>query len=103
LADADKHKDEFLAVLGHELRNPLAPLHTGTELLRMAKDRPDILDSVRPMMERQVNHLTALVNDLLDVSRISRGQIRLQLTDFDLRAVAESAIEQCLPSLRERG
>jgi signal transduction histidine kinase len=68
----------------------------------MAKTRPEIIDSVQPMMERQVVQLTRLVDELLDVSRISRGQLRLNLTELELRVVTEAAIEQCQPSLHER-
>src|SRR5215471_9760051 len=65
LRTADRNKDEFLAVLGHELRNPLAPLRTGLDLLSRVKEEPTLLDSVRPMMERQFSHLSRLVDDLI--------------------------------------
>src|SRR5205823_8327700 len=76
--EADRHKDEFLAVLAHELRNPLAPLRNALQLLRIPGLRPAELDQTRAMMERQMQQLGRLVDDLLDVSRISRGKIGLR-------------------------
>jgi PAS domain S-box-containing protein len=92
LQDADRRKDEFLALLAHELRNPLAPLRTGLELVRVSGDTPDAVRRVRSMMERQVNQMVRLIDDLLDVSRITSGKIVLQpvpttLTDLIQRAV----------------
>lgn len=94
LLEADKRKDEFLAVLGHELRNPLAPLTAGLELLKQAREKPGTVDSIQAMMHRQLTHLTRLVNDLLDVSRISSGKVMLQNTPLDLHAVLDVALEQ---------
>ena len=78
LRDADRRKDEFLAILAHELRNPLAPIRTGLELLKLGADRPDAVARVRPMLERQVSQMVHLIDDLLDVSRITSGKIELQ-------------------------
>src|SRR5690606_13936413 len=78
LREADRRKDEFLAVLGHELRNPLAPLRSGIELLKDAGERPELLASLRGMMERQLAHLIHLVDDLLDLARVTRGDVDLQ-------------------------
>ncbi|MFU8816240.1 MAG: PAS domain-containing protein [Pseudomonadales bacterium] len=103
LRKADRAKDEFLAVLGHELRNPLAPLRTGLELLGQARIRPELLDSLRPMMERQLTHLTRLVDDLLDIARISRGKIQLQRAPLDLHLAIEAALEQVSASIDARG
>src|SRR5690606_25632561 len=83
-------KDEFLAVLGHELRNPLAPLRAGIELLKEAEQRPDLLRNLREMMERQLAHLIHLVDDLLDLARVTRGDIDLDRPPLDLRAVIRS-------------
>jgi two-component system, chemotaxis family, CheB/CheR fusion protein len=93
LRDADKRKDEFLAILGHELRNPLAPLATGIQLLRNAGDKPEIVETVQTMMGRQLHHLVRLVDDLLDLSRITRGRVDLKREPLDLRTVIERAIE----------
>ena len=103
LRAADQNKNEFLAVLGHELRNPLAPLRSGLDLLARSSDKPDVLQSLRPMMERQVSHLSRLVDDLLDFARISRGDISLRMASMDLNSAVEAAIEQCSPSIAERG
>ncbi len=101
LRDADRRKDEFLAVLGHELRNPLAPLTTGIQLLRTATDKPEIVQPVQAMMERQLAHLARLVDDLLDLSRISRGQVELKREAIDIRTVIGTAIEVARPILDE--
>ena len=93
LREADRRKDEFLAVLAHELRNPLAPIRTGLELLRVAGDSEQSVRQVREMMERQVGHMVRLVDDLLDVSRITSGKIRLQREIVSLSGLVETAIE----------
>jgi signal transduction histidine kinase len=103
LKAADQNKNEFLAVLGHELRNPLAPLRSGLDLLAQARDKPDVLETLRPMMERQFSHLSRLVDDLLDFARISRGDILLRTASMNLNSAIEAAIEQCAPSIAERG
>lgn len=89
----DRRKDEFLAVLAHELRNPLAPLRTGLEVMRLAGDSPATLSGVRDMMLRQVEQLVRLVDDLLDISRITSGKIRLQRTPSQLTRLLGTAIE----------
>ncbi|HEX6992543.1 MAG TPA: PAS domain S-box protein [Gammaproteobacteria bacterium] len=102
LRAADRRKDEFLAVLGHELRNPLAPLRAGIELLKEAERRPELLRSLREMMERQLAHLIHLVDDLLDLARVTRGDIDLERAPLDLRAVIRSAVELGMPLIDER-
>jgi len=102
LTDANRRKDEFLAVLGHELRNPLAPLSMAADLLEHAESRPRILEVVRPMMRRQLDHLARLVDDLLDVSRISRGHAELQRKPLDVRDAVDGAIEQNHTLIAER-
>jgi signal transduction histidine kinase len=97
LREADRHKDEFLAVLSHELRNPLAPLSTGLEVLRRAAHQPELVESTRSMMSRQLSHLVRLVDDLLDLSRITRNKIDLQRRTLELRVAVEAAIELCRP------
>ena len=93
LREADRHKDEFLAMLAHELRNPLAPIRTGLELLRLDGDAPDAVSRVRPMMERQVAYMVRLIDDLLDVSRISSGKIHLQRRATALPDLIDAAVE----------
>jgi PAS domain S-box-containing protein len=93
LREADRRKDEFIAVLAHELRNPLVPIRTGVELLKSARERPALIDTIRPMMERQVGHMVRLIDDLLDVSRITSGKIELRRQRVTLSSVVGSAIE----------
>jgi signal transduction histidine kinase/ActR/RegA family two-component response regulator len=93
LKEADRRKDEFLAVLAHELRNPLAPLRTGLELIRLAGDTAAAVEEVRVMMEEQVAHMVRLIDDLLDVSRITSGKIRLQRQPTALVTLVNAAVE----------
>ena len=97
---ANRAKDEFLAMLGHELRNPLAPIASSLEL--MARRAPAAIEPQRRVIERQVAHLSRLVDDLLDVSRIVSGKIRLVVERVDLRAVLERALESAQPVLAGR-
>jgi PAS domain S-box-containing protein len=90
---AVEQRDEFLAMLAHELRNPLAPLRNSIHLLRLKGDDPSIVARVRDMMDRQVTHLGRLVNDLLDVSRITRGMISLDRQRADLARLVAQATE----------
>jgi signal transduction histidine kinase/ActR/RegA family two-component response regulator len=92
-------KDEFLAMLGHELRNPLSPIVTALHLLRMRK--PEV-EREYAVIERQVHHLTGLVDDLLDVSRITRGKIQLKRQTFELREVVDQALEMSAPLFEQR-
>jgi signal transduction histidine kinase/CheY-like chemotaxis protein len=103
LREIDRRKNEFLAVLSHELRNPLAPITTGLELLRRRDNTPELIDGIHSMMSRQVSHLTRLVNDLLDLSRITRGTIELKRAPLELRVVIEAAIELAKPLIDQRG
>ncbi|MEO8467627.1 MAG: ATP-binding protein [Gammaproteobacteria bacterium] len=93
LLDADRRKDEFLALLAHELRNPLAPIRMGLELIRISGDTSESVGRVRPMMERQIKQLVRLVDDLLEVSRIASGKIVLQRANCSLQELIENAIE----------
>jgi signal transduction histidine kinase len=93
LQEANARKDEFLAMLAHELRNPLAPIRTGLELIRRAGDSVVSVERVRGIMERQVGQLVRLVDDLLDVSRITSGQIVLQREPTRLASLVHSAVE----------
>ena len=103
LVQADRRKDEFLATLGHELRNPLATIRTALELLRLSVDDPTILEDVRNMMDGQARHLTRLVDDLLDVSRITSGKISLQKVPVELNKVIESAVDATRTLIQEAG
>jgi PAS domain S-box-containing protein len=103
LRDADRRKDEFLAVLAHELRNPLAPLLNGLQILRQPAAAPQSQAHARDMMERQLRHLARLVDDLLDVSRISRGKVQLRCERIDLARHARTAAEDRRPVLERAG
>jgi PAS domain S-box-containing protein len=103
LREADRRKDEFLAVLAHELRNPLAPIRTGLELMRLAGDDAGTLEEVRTTMERQSQQMVRLIDDLLDVSRITRGAVDLRKTRVELATVVESAVETSRPVIEDMG
>jgi PAS domain S-box-containing protein len=102
LAEADRRKDEFLATLAHELRNPLAPLRSGLEVLRRKRADHSLVARTEEMMDRQLGHLVHLVDDLLDVARITRGKLQLRLERVDLLAVVESAVEAARPIVESR-
>jgi PAS domain S-box-containing protein len=96
LREANQHKDQFIAMLGHELRNPLAPIRNMLEVLRLRKPQEPAVNEVYAIMDRQVRHMVRLIDDLLDVSRISRGVISFQPERCDLRAIVEEAVQdQC--------
>jgi CheY-like chemotaxis protein/nitrogen-specific signal transduction histidine kinase len=97
LAHSDRRKTEFLATLAHELRNPLAPICNGIQIMRLAADNPETVARVRDMMDRQLNQMVHLVNDLLDLSRISNDKLELRCEVVDLKSVVASAIETSLP------
>jgi PAS domain S-box-containing protein len=99
LREADRRKDEFLATLAHELRNPLAPIRNGLHLLRMAEGDAHTTRQAREMMDRQVGHLVRLVDDLLELSRITRGKVELRSEPLDLAAIVLSAVETSRPAI----
>jgi PAS domain S-box-containing protein len=101
LADFDRRKNEFLAMLAHELRNPLAPIRHGLQIMLRTGGDAQTVKSVTELMERQVSHLVGLVDDLLDVNRISRGKIELRRRRIELAAVVTDAVEIARP-LSER-
>jgi signal transduction histidine kinase len=103
LAEADHRKSEFLATLAHELRNPLAPIRTGLDLLRMGPGDPAALARVVGMMDRQLGHLIHLVNDLLDVARITRGKIELKKETVELQALVAMARETSIALIEAGG
>ncbi len=101
LQEADRKKDAFLATLAHELRNPLAPIRTAAAIIR--KQQTVEGDDVHSIIERQCAHLARLIDDLLDVSRIGTGKIRLQRRTMDLRQAIRDAVEINVPKAREHG
>ena len=102
LQDAARRKDEFLAMLGHELRNPLAPIRNAMQILRSKRLTDSDFEEVTGMVERQVQQLTRLVDDLLDVSRVGHGKINLQMKLIDLKDVVARAIEVSRPLIEAR-
>jgi two-component system, sensor histidine kinase len=102
LRTADRRKDEFLAMLAHELRNPLAAIRTATELLTRTLPPQARAQATADLVKRQAVHLTRMVDDLMDVSRITQGRIQLQRRPLELSAVVEQAIESVEPLLREK-
>jgi PAS domain S-box-containing protein len=103
LRDADRRKDEFLATLAHELRNPLAPISNSLQLLKMPRVDAAMVRQSRDMMERQVHQLVRLVDDLLDVSRVMRGKIELRREPVELATVVARAVETAQPLIQVRG
>jgi signal transduction histidine kinase/CheY-like chemotaxis protein len=99
----DRRKDEFLATLGHELRNPLAPLLTGLQLLKLAGLQDPVAVRISAVMERQIAHLIRLVDDLLEVSRITRGVIDVEREPLDLAFIMRTAIETSRPTVEAAG
>ncbi|HEY1230039.1 MAG TPA: HAMP domain-containing sensor histidine kinase, partial [Ramlibacter sp.] len=97
LREADARKDEFLATLAHELRNPLAPIRNGLEILHRTSTDSATAVRARELMDRQLSHLVRLVDDLLDVSRVSQGKIALKRQLVSLQSVMELALEICTP------
>jgi PAS domain S-box-containing protein len=97
LREASRRKDEFLATLAHELRNPLAPIRTGLELMKIAGDDRELLEITRQTMERQTQQLVRLVNDLLDVSRITRAKLDLRRCHVQLSDLIRNAVEASQP------
>jgi len=102
LRAADQRKDEFLAMLAHELRNPLAPISTGAHLLKLLHSDNAQITQTCAIIARQVEHMTGLVDDLLDVSRVTRGLVALSTQVLDLRHVVEDAAEQVRPLITAR-
>lgn len=103
VVEADRRKDEFIATLAHELRNPLAPIRTGLEILRRVGELPPAAARARDAMQRQLSHMVRLVDDLLDVSRISRHKLELRPEPLELRSVMEHAMEASQPTIEAAG
>ena len=101
LQEADRRKDEFLATLAHELRNPLASIRNGLQLMRLTGAGGEALEPTRAMMDRQLTQLVRLVDDLMDVSRITRGKIELRKERIQLATVIDSAVETSRPLIQK--
>jgi PAS domain S-box-containing protein len=103
LQEADRRKDEFLAMLAHELRNPLAPMRNALQIMRLAGDNAQAVELAKDVMDRQLRHMVRLVDDLLDVSRITSGKIELRKERVDLARVIQSAVETSRPLIEASG
>jgi len=99
LSEADRRKDEFLATLAHELRNPLAPIRNGLQIMKLTKVDAGTVEKTRSMMERQVEQMTRLIDDLMDVSRINQGKIVLQKTRMSLADAVRNAVDTSQPMI----
>ena len=102
LKENDRRKDKFLAMLAHELRNPLSPISSAASLLMMTKPDEALIKKTSQIIARQVKHMTSLVDDLLDVSRVTRGLIQLEEEPLDLRRIVADAVEQINPMILAR-
>ena len=102
LREGDRRKDEFLAMLAHELRNPMAPIRAAADLMEVAQLDADRLKRTSQIIARQVRHMTALVDDLLDVSRVTRGLVKLEQADLDVKHVINDALEQIRPLIEQK-
>jgi PAS domain S-box-containing protein len=102
LREADRRKNEFLAILAHELRNPLAPISNAIQILTLRGDDPALVAQTKEVMERQVHQMTRMVDELLEVSRIGRGKISLQTAPLDLAEVVATAVETSRPLVEAR-
>ncbi|MBC5768578.1 ATP-binding protein [Ramlibacter albus] len=102
LRSANRAKDQFLATLAHELRNPLAPVRTGVEILRLRREGP-VADKAIATMQRQLAHMVRLIDDLMDISRISTGKIRLEMRRIKLASALDAAVELSRPTIEAGG
>ena len=100
MAESDRRKNEFLALLAHELRNPLAPIRNAVQVLRLSEGNGEAVRSASAMMERQVGQMVRLVDDLLDVSRISRGKIELRCGQIELHRPSTTPSKRPVPCAR---
>jgi signal transduction histidine kinase len=103
LQEADRRKSEFLAMLAHELRNPLAPLRNGLQIIRLAKEDAGAVDQARAMMERQLSQMIRLIDDLLDLYRVSNGKVELRRQRLDVAAAVQDALETSRPLIEAAG
>jgi len=103
MSEADRRKDEFLATLAHELRNPLAPLRNGLEVIKLAGGTDVTIERTRRMMERQLTQMVRLIDDLMDVGRISQGKLELRTERLPLTTILNSAVESTRPLIEQMG
>lgn len=103
MSEADQRKDEFLATLAHELRNPLAPIRNGLHIMKLAGGHVPAVEQTRTMMERQLTQMVRLLDDLMDVSRISRGTLDLRIERLSLAVIMHSALEASRPLIEQMG
>lgn len=103
LREVSRRKDQFLAILAHELRNPLAPVRNALQILKLAEDEPRKVAATREMMERQLSHMVRLIDDLMDVSRLTRDRLELQKVDTTIAQVLDAAIETSRPAIETAG
>ncbi len=103
LKDVDQRKDEFLAILAHELRNPLVPIRTALHIIRVAGDNKSMVEQAVGVMERQVQQMVRLVDDLMDVSRIIHGKLQFHTERIELAAAVRNAVETSLPVIEAAG
>lgn len=103
LVEADRRKDEFLATLAHELRNPLAPIRNALEIMRLSGGNAAGLEKSRQVIDRQTRHMVRLIDDLLDASRINRNTLRIELSPTDLREPLRAAVETSQPHIDAGG
>jgi len=103
LRRADQRKDEFLAMLAHELRNPLAPIVSAATMLSNFELQPSMVQRAADIIARQAGHMTSLIDDLLDVSRVTRGKVELEFVELDLKDVLADAVEQVRPLIEKHG
>ncbi|MEP7341324.1 MAG: PAS domain S-box protein [Acidobacteriota bacterium] len=99
LSEADRRKNEFLAMLAHELRNPLAPIRNALQIVRLSEIKDEAVKSASEIMGRQIDHMVHLIDDLLDISRISQGKIELRRELVELTQIIHQAIETCGPTI----
>lgn len=103
LREADRNKSEFLAMLAHELRNPLAPIRNGLQIMQLAGNDGVVAAQARSMMERQLGYMVRLIDDLLDMSRITKGRVQLYREPIDVAAVVQDAVETSRPLIEDSG
>ncbi len=103
LIEADRQKNEFLATLAHELRNPLAPIRNSLHILRLSRGDGPGAERVQEIMERQIEHMVRLVDDLLEISRITTGKIELRIEPVEIASVIRSAVETSRPAIDDHG
>ena len=103
LLEADQKKDDFIALLAHELRNPLAPVRNGLQVIKLSAGNPIAVGSVRDMMDRQLSHMVRIIDDLLDVSRIGRNKMELRLERISLEDAVKTAVETAAPTFEAAG